>query len=59
MLAFHWAVTDTASVHATDLAGDFEEDGLGHATDTGAPNVDFIVPADVTGVCTKADAPKF
>ncbi len=41
------------------ITGDFEEDGLGHTTDSGAPNVDFIVPADVTGVCTKADAPKF
>jgi len=41
------------------VTGAFVEDGMGHTTDRGAPNVDFIVPAEVTGMCMKVDAPKF
>jgi len=41
------------------ITGEFEESGTGHTTDPDHPNVDFRVPATVTGMCTKADAPKF
>jgi len=41
------------------ISGDFEESGWAHITDRHAPNVDFRGPAAVTGICTKADAPKF
>jgi hypothetical protein len=41
------------------ITGEFEEDGMGHFRHPSSPNIDSIVPADVTGVCTKVDAPKF
>ena len=41
------------------ITGEFTEEGMGHTTDRAHPNIDFVVPAAVTGMCTKADAPIF
>lgn len=41
------------------ISGEYLEEGTGYTTDKKYPNIDFRVPATVSGICTKVDAPKF
>jgi len=50
---------EISSYTISRITGEFKEEGMGHTADPAYPNIDFVVPAAVTGMCTKVDAPKF